>query len=76
MIYTDGVHLISDSGTVELHEFAQNIGLRREWYQDHPRHPHYDLFSRKVKARALRAGAKLVDKKTLVKVLKKRRDDD
>lgn len=72
MIYTDGVHLISDTSTDELHEFAQKIGLRREWYQDHSRHPHYDLLSKKVKARALRAGAKLIDRKTLVKVLKKK----
>jgi len=69
MIYTDGIHLISTTSPEELHEFAQNIGLKREWFQDH-RHPHYDILSRKVKSQALRNGARLVDKRTLVRLIK------
>lgn len=42
MIYTDNVHLTGDS-LRELHTFAQSVGLRREWFQDHPHHPHYDI---------------------------------
>lgn len=57
MICTDGVHLVADS-LAELHEFAARVGLRREWYQSHPRHPHYDLTTAKVAKRAVRAGAK------------------
>lgn len=34
---------LTDRGLEELHLFALRIGLRREWFQDHPRHPHYDL---------------------------------
>ncbi|HEX9012215.1 MAG TPA: DUF4031 domain-containing protein [Anaerolineaceae bacterium] len=35
-------HLASES-LEELHAAAQRIGLRREWFQDKPRFPHYDL---------------------------------
>lgn len=67
MIYTDGVHLISDQGPDELHQFAQGIGLKREWYQDH-RHPHYDILNNQIRKKALRSGARLVDRKQLVRL--------
>jgi len=51
-------HLTADS-IDELHTFAQRIGLRREWFQDHPLHPHYDLTPGRREA-ALRAGAAFV----------------
>jgi len=51
MLLTDGVHLVSDFCLEELHFFAQQIGLKREWFQDHPRHPHYDLTSKQMKWR-------------------------
>jgi len=41
MVYTDGKHLVADNIN-ELHRFAQSIGLKRKWFQDH-RIPHYDL---------------------------------
>jgi hypothetical protein len=69
MIYTDGVHLITTGNQEELHQFAIEIGLKREWYQEH-KHPHYDILNRKIRANALRSGAKLVDQKTLVRKLK------
>ena len=34
-------HLLADS-VEELHGFAQGVGIKRRWFQDH-RHPHYDL---------------------------------
>ena len=71
MIYTDGVHLISDHGPEELHQFAEKIGLKREWYQEHPRHPHYDILSGQVRRKALRAGAKLIDNRQLVRISRK-----
>lgn len=35
-------HLMADTED-ELHEFAHRLGLLREWFQDNPRLPHYDL---------------------------------
>lgn len=37
-------HLFSDTGDLdELHEFAAKIGVKRGWFQDDERLPHYDL---------------------------------
>jgi hypothetical protein len=69
MIYTDGVHLVSDSNLEELHVFAKGIGLRREWFQVHPRHPHYDLTTARMSAKAIRAGAEKVTSVELLRIL-------
>lgn len=69
MIYTDGLHLMSDS-VEELHEFAVLIGMRKQWFQDHPKHPHYDTISKKLKDKAIKAGAKIVSSKDLVRLAK------
>jgi len=34
---------LTDAGLEELHAMAELLGLKREWFQNHPRHPHYDL---------------------------------
>ncbi len=49
-------HMTSDASEAELHEMAQAIGLRREWFQDHPTHPHYDITPPKRRA-AIARGA-------------------
>ena len=59
MIYTDGLHLVADT-EAELHEFAMRIGLKREWYQRHKRHPHYDLTTDSARRRAIKNGAEIV----------------
>ena len=41
---------------MELHRFAQSIGIKREWYQDNPHTPHYDLTYGK-RRQAIAAGA-------------------
>jgi len=44
-------HLTTDGDLEELHAFAARIGLRRAWFQEHPKMPHYDLTpSRRVLA--------------------------
>lgn len=54
----------------ELHQFAERIGLKREWFQDHPTHPHYDLrLSKRI--RAISCGAVAVDNLKFVKLCSK-----
>lgn len=56
-IFRDGAcHLTTDGPIEELHAFAVKIGMRREWFQDHPIAPHYDLTPGR-RARALLLGA-------------------
>jgi hypothetical protein len=52
-------HLTTDGDLEELHAFAERIGLRRSWFQQHKVMPHYDLTPNK-RAQALRAGAVFV----------------
>ena len=52
--WAGGGHLLT-SDLDELHEFAQKIGLKREWFQD-TTFPHYDLTFRK-REQAIRHGA-------------------
>ena len=59
-------HMVSDSSTDELHCFAVAIGLKRDWFQNHPRHPHYDLTTRRKLELALRRGATLVNSRDLI----------
>jgi hypothetical protein len=57
----------------ELHLMAEKIGMRREWFQNHADHPHYDLTaSRRVKAIA--NGAEVVDMRKAVSILRARRE--
>ncbi len=51
-------HLFADT-RAELHEFADALGLRREWFQDAPATWHYDLTEGK-RGRAIQLGAKAV----------------
>ena len=50
-------HMTTDSDLEELHLFAEKIGMRRAWFQNHPVMPHYDLTPTR-RAAAVRAGAK------------------
>lgn len=55
-------HLYSDTSDEELHAFAELIGLKRSWFQQHrskkPNHPmnHYDVTDTK-RNHAIRCGA-------------------
>ena len=39
-------HMTADT-LPELHAMADRLGLKRAWFQNHPRYPHYDLTSTK-----------------------------
>lgn len=56
-------HLVTDNPNIgELHEFAERIGLRRDWFQEFTKRPaglyrpHYDVTDTKRQA-AIAAGA-------------------
>lgn len=57
---THWCHMGTDDHSLEgleaLHALAQSIGLKREWFQDRQRFPHYDLVPSKRTA-ALNCGA-------------------
>lgn len=36
-------HMLTDGDLETLHQFAEQIGIARRRFQNHPRHPHYDL---------------------------------
>lgn len=73
MIYTDGIHLISES-IAELHLFAKKIELKRCWFENKPFRPHYDLMispkNRQIMLeKALFNGAILISDKELIDIL-------
>lgn len=70
-IFTDGVHLVSDTSVDELHEFAQGIGLKREWFQDKLREPHYDMTVRWRAKRAEDHGAIVVSTREIIMALRR-----
>ena len=57
-------HMIIDVDVKELHEFAQKIGLKKEWYQPKS-FPHYDVTG-KIYEKALECGAQFTTGKKLV----------
>lgn len=57
ILIDDTGHLASTTSDDELHTFARMIGLRREWYQNHPTHPHYDCTTAGKRAMARKFGA-------------------
>lgn len=40
--WKESCHMYADS-LFELHAMAKAVGMKREWFQDKPRLPHYDL---------------------------------
>lgn len=64
-------HMVSDDGLELLHTFAQQLGLPQRAFQDHPRHPHYDI-TPPLRARAVAIGAVEVSTHDLAKILSQR----
>ncbi len=58
-------HMIADD-LKELHRMADLIGLRREWFQNTARHPHYDLRQSK-RMLALKYGAIEITREELLR---------
>lgn len=64
-------HLFADT-LDELHDIAQRIGLRREWFQDRRDFPHYDINATK-RAMAVKLGAIEATTKFVVDTLRNNR---
>ncbi len=64
-------HMVSDDGLEPLHALAHQLGLPQRAFQDHPRHPHYDL-TPSLRAQAVRLGAEEVSTRALAKILSKK----
>lgn len=52
-----------------LHIFAEQIGLKRKWFQNHTNIPHYDL-TRSKRTLAVQYGAVQVDQRETVAFIK------
>lgn len=64
-MFTDHVELD------ELHAMAERIGMKRVWFQEHDRLPHYDVTSSR-RAAAVAAGALEVDSRESCRILRER----
>lgn len=60
-------HMVSDD-LIELHAFAKRLGLRREWFQDQGRFPHYDISQTKRRL-AINLGAIEITYRQLVDLM-------
>lgn len=63
--YSQSCHLFTTGAIEDLHSFAKNLGLKRKWFQNDFRLPHYDLSAKKQRL-AIQKGARLA-KYNLVK---------
>lgn len=69
--FDQACHLFCDPGELDtLHTFARRLGLRREWFQNRPGLPHYDLNASR-RAEAVASGAVEVDRYAVVATMKK-----
>lgn len=68
VVYIDSMGHIKADTLTELHTFAARIGLRREWFQDKPGHPHYDAITPAKRRRAVAAGARVITPREMVKI--------
>ncbi len=61
-------HMVTDGELEELHAFARQLGIPPRGFQDHPRHPHYDLMP-STRSRAVASGAVEVSTRELYRIL-------
>lgn len=62
-------HLVADT-LDELHSFALQLGLRRQWFQSSASYPHYDI-KLAVRTRAIHLGAVPGTRKQIIECAKK-----
>lgn len=62
-------HLVSDESLDELHAFAEQLGLKRQWFQD-KRIPHYDLTPSKRRLAIQNGATEVTDKEFMARCLR------
>lgn len=70
--YGHVTHLIADTEE-ELHRFAQELGLKRGWFQNDSRIPHYDLTHTK-RIQAICMGAIEITRQEMVNRMREYQD--
>jgi hypothetical protein len=55
----DWCHMVTDGDIEELHRFAARLGLKRDWFHNTTRYPHYDL-TPAMRDQAIQNGAQAV----------------
>ncbi len=65
-------HMLADTEP-ELHEMADRIGLKREWFQIDGGTPHYDICQSKRK-KALELGATEINRNEVVALIRRLRN--
>jgi len=65
----DGTHLWS-ADLDALHTLAEKAGLKREWFQDNARHPHYDVTGASQRRKVLAVGVVFVGQRCLVNAIR------
>ena len=66
-------HMWTDGNLEELHVFAEHLGLKRSWFQNHKILPHYDIVPTK-RTLALKRGAVELSAKEFLEIMRKRRE--
>ncbi|WP_138440224.1 DUF4031 domain-containing protein [Marinobacter alexandrii] len=62
-------HMVADTLT-ELHQFAESIGMRPEWFQASASYPHYDVTVARRQL-ALSQGAVVGERRQIIRCAKK-----
>lgn len=70
MIYSDGIHIISDVSRQELDDFCQKIGIKKCWFHPSKRFPHYDIPMKMKDSFFQRSKLPLTSSRDLVRILK------
>ena len=72
MLYSDGIHIISDVSLDDLHNEMKKRNLKRCWFHNTKRFPHYDIpKKRRESFLKINKDIKIVSSREIVKILKK-----
>ena len=69
--YRKSCHLVADS-IKELAAFSVLMGLKKEWFQNNPTLPHFDL-TEGMRRKAVSLGAIEIDRQQMVEIIRKNR---